>query len=1147
MDATPMLDANLLKQDRLASTLEDRFSRSDAPVLLNGTQALVRLLLEQARADAAAGLDTAGFVSGYRGSPLGRLDQELWAHKALLDQNRIVFKPGLNEDLAATMVWGTQQLEIFPGARARGVFGMWYGKGPGVDRTGDAFRHANMVGTSARGGVLAVAGDDHATQSSTFAHQSDFAFQAAMMPVLYPASIHDYLALGLAGYALSRFSGLWVGFKAVTETCESGGTVAIPRPTFRYPDIALPAHGLNMDAKLRWPAERAEFERRMLQERLPAALAWAAVNRLDEQVFGRADARIGIVTVGKAHTDAMRALKILGLPPERAEAMGIALYRISLAWPLEAEGLKDFARGKQALWVIEEKRPFVEPQVAHALFNLAADRRPALAGKADEAGARLLPSEGEFSPELVAEAMAKFLAPHAIAFMAPAVRPITREVGLLSRTAFFCAGCPHNTSTRVPEGHHASAGIGCHIMALSTEPTTRTFTHMGAEGVSWAGMAPFSDTKHLFVNIGDGTWQHSGILAFRQSVAAGANTTYKILVNDAVAMTGGQPVEGGLSPAQIAQQCAAEGASAIAVVADTAENLPPADALPKGATRHLRDELDAVQRRLADVPGTSALVYVQVCATEKRRRRKRGRMQAAELAVAINPDVCEGCGDCSVQSHCIAIEPLETELGRKRRISPTACNVDLSCLKGFCPSFVTAKGGFPKAAPDARWAAMEAELAPALPEPPAPRLDLAGRMLFGGIGGGGIVTAGAIVAMAAQLDGRHVRTLDFTGLAQKNGAVVSHVQVAIDPDELDVARIPESSATLLVAADLAVGAAADVLHRCTRECRVVGNLDLAPTAGFVFNRDQVIDAGLHRRVIDRATAGKANLYLHAGRIAETLFGTAQAMNTVLLGIALQQGWLPVSRVALEQAIAMNGTAVALNHRALLWGRLLATRPELAETILSPAPATLPVEALIARRAELLVAYQNEAYAARYRALLAPLAAAPESLRRAAAENLFRVMAFKDEYEVARLHLASAAGYGDPKSLSFHMAPPLLSRTDPATGRRRKISIPGRIALPVFRALAGMKRLRGSWLDPFARQHDRRIERRMIADYADDLALIAGSLNRETVDIALALAQIPAEVRGYGPVKQAAFQAAWRKRDALRTQLQSGRAMPQAAE
>lgn len=1132
MDATPLLDAA-----RLAPLLEDRFTEADRPVLLNGMQALVRLLLEQARADRAAGLNTGGFVSGYRGSPLAKLDQELWAQRALLTDHNITFKPGVNEDMAATMVWGTQQLQSFPGARVDGVFGLWYGKGPGVDRTGDAFRHANMVGTMRHGGVLAVAGDDHATQSSTFAHQSDFAFEAALMPVLHPASVNDYIATGLAGWAMSRFAGLWVGFKTPTEIAESGGSMRVPRAlSFATPDFALPPHGLNVDPRLAWPARRVEFERRLVDERLPAALAWARANPFDAHIFGARDARLGIVTVGKAHADVMRALAMLGLDAARAEAAGIALYRIGLAWPLEAEGLKDFASGKQALLVVEEKRAFVEPQIAHALFNVPADRRPALSGKADAAGAPLLPSPHELSPELVAAALARWLGANGIPATAPPRREAASEPGLLTRTAFFCAGCPHNTSTRVPDGHHAAAGIGCHIMALGTEPTTQTFSHMGAEGVPWAGAAPFTDTQHIFVNIGDGTWQHSGTLAMRQAHASGANITYKILVNDAVAMTGGQPIEGGLSPSQIAAQCAAEGAARIAVVADLAENLPAAKDLPAGATRHLRDEMDDVQRELAAVPGVTALVYVQVCATEKRRRRKRGKMAAAEVAVTINERVCEGCGDCSVQSHCIAIEPHETEYGRKRRISPTACNTDLSCLKGFCPSFVTVAGGLPKAAPDAKWAALEAEIGPTLPTPPVALPDAPYRMLFGGIGGGGIVTSGAVVAMAAHLQGLAVRTLDFTGLAQKNGAVVSHVQVARDAAQFDVARIPEGGANLLVAADLAVGAAPDVLRRCAENAAVIGNLDLAATAAFVFDRDQKIDAGLHRRHIARATDASRSVYLRAALLAEKLFGTAQALNTVLVGIAWQKGLLPVSLTALEQAIGINGTAVPMNLRALLWGRMLAERPGLADEVLGTAPSAQCLADLINARATELALYQNERLARRYRDALAPLATAPEALVRAAAENLFKVMAYKDEYEVARLHLAAAETYGDPANLKFHMAPPLITGTDPATGRRRKIAVPGKLALPVFRVLARMKGLRGRVFDPFGWQHDRRIERRAMREYLDDISLIARTLNPASLDTATTLAQIPQQVRGYGPVKQASFNDAWAKRAALRARL-----------
>jgi indolepyruvate ferredoxin oxidoreductase len=1131
MDATPLRDAA-----QLTGSLDDRFTESARPVLLNGMQALVRLLLEQARDDVAQGFNTGGFVSGYRGSPLAKLDHELWLQRALLDQHRIVFRPGVNEDLAATMVWGTQQLQSFPGARVDGVFGMWYGKGPGVDRSVDALRHANIIGTMEKGGVLAVAGDDHAAQSSTFAHQSDFAFQSACLPVLHPAGIDDYIPLGLAGYAMSRFAGLWVGFKAVSETAESGGTVTLAQPHFRRPDMALPPHGLNVDPRLPWPAKRTEYERRLIDERVPAALAWARANRLDRLVFGRPDARLGIVTVGKAHHDVVRALAVLGLSPEAAAAAGVAVYRIALAWPLETEGLAAFAQGKQALLLVEEKRAFVEPQARAALYNLPADRRPAFAGKTDEAGAPLIPSSVEISPETMLPVLARWLGAHGLEVSAPAARAIAPQAGLLARTAFFCAGCPHNSSTRVPEGHHAAAGIGCHIMALGTEPTTQTFTHMGAEGVTWAGQAPFSDTPHLFVNIGDGTWQHSGVLAFRQSRAASSNITYKILVNDAVAMTGGQPIEGRLPPAQIARQCAAEGAARIAVVADLAENLPQAAELPPGTTLHTREALDQVQRDLAATPGTTALIYVQVCATEKRRRRKRGRMADAEVAVQINPRVCEGCGDCSAQSHCIAIEPLETPFGRKRRISPTACNTDMSCLKGFCPSFVTSSGERPKPASDPRWARLEAEIAPRLPMPQPALPDGPYRMLFGGIGGGGIVTSGAIVAMAAHLDGLAVRTLDFTGLAQKNGAVVSHVQVARQASAFDVARVPEAGASLMVAADLAVGATADMLRRCAPDAAVIGNLDLQATAAFVFDHDLKIDAGLHRRHIEAVTDPARSHYLHAAALAETLFGTAQALNTVLLGIAWQRGLLPVSLAALERAIGLNGTAVTLNLRALLWGRMLAEQPGLAATVLGGAEPEEPLAALVDRLAGELVLYQNERLARRYRNALAPLLTAPPQLARQAATTLFKLMAYKDEYEVARLHLATFGAEPDPGRLTFHLAPPLISGTDKATGKRRKMAVPGRVALPLFRLLAPLKRLRGTLLDPFHWQHDRRMERRMLRDYLDDLALIGRHAQAWSLDSTLALAQIPDRVRGFGPVKQAALHQAWGERDGLRRAL-----------
>ncbi len=1057
-----------------ARTLESRFTDLDQPVLLTGVQALVRVLLEQSRLDRAAALSTGGFVSGYRGSPLGGLDQELWRRAALLDAAGVRFQPGLNEDLAATMVWGTQQVDAFPDARVQGVFGMWYGKGPGVDRSADALRCANHIGTSKHGGVLAVSGDDHGAHSSVFPHQTDQVFEAVMIPVLQPADVGEIVSLGLAGIAMSRFSGLWTALKLTAETAEQGGTCLVPSArSWQTPEFAVPAHGLNLDPHLAWPARRYELERRVLEERLPAARAWARANQLDRLVAGDGRAEIGIVAVGKAWEDVRHALRRLGIEG----APWLAAYKVALTWPIETEGLRAFARGKRALIVVEEKRSRVEAQLRDTLYNLAADERPAIVGKQDLAGAPLLPATMELAPEIVAPALARMLASFGYAVETPpAPPPSTPTEGLIARAPMFCAGCPHNTSTVVPAGSHAMAGIGCHTMAITTSDVTRTFSHMGGEGVPWLGLAPFSAMPHMFANMGDGTYQHSGLLAIRQAVAAKGRITYKLLFNDAVAMTGGQPAEGAPTPVAIAWQVAAEGVGLIALVVDEAARLPPASALPPGTLRHTREDLDAVQKRLREYPGVSALIYDQVCATEKRRRRKRGKMAAADRVVTINERVCENCGDCTAQSNCIAIEPVETEYGRKRRISPTSCNTDLSCLKGFCPSFVTAPVAAKAEPRENPWLMREAELAAGLPEPALPSAQRPWRGLFAGIGGGGIVTAGAVVAMAAHLEGRQVATLDFTGLAQKNGAVVSHIQIA-DPDAggpeadgvLDVVRIPTGEADLMLAADLAVAAGAGVLERCRADAAVVGNLDVQAGAGFLTGRDLRVDAGLHRRVIERRTRAARSRYLHAAALSERLFGNAQVLNTVLLGMAWQMGLVPVGQPALMRAFELNGTAVALNRRAFLWGRLLADDPTLADAILDERPADEGLDALVARRAEELVAYQDERLAARYRTLVAravereaAVAGQPGALARAVAEGYFRVLAYKDEYEVARLHAAA----GLPRGARVHLSPPLPLGRDPATGRRRKVAVPGWVALPLFRALRHGKRLRGTALDPF---------------------------------------------------------------------------------
>ena len=956
------------------------------------------------------------------------------------------------------------------------------------------------------------------------------------------------LDLGLAGWALSRYSGLWVAMKTTAETMEQAATAIVHSArSFTPPDFPLPPHGLSLDHRLRFPAERAELERRLLDERLPAALAWARANPLDRLVFGAADAPIGLITVGKAHEDTIHALKRMGLDRHPQ----LALYKIGMTWPLETEGLKDFARGKRTILVIEEKRGFVETQIRDALYHLPAGERPEISGKTTPRGEPLLSPLLELSPESVAAGLTKFLGSAGLNLPNPAAPPvIDRPAGLLKRIPAFCAGCPHATSTRVPDGSFASAGIGCHFMALDDGGQTRTFIHMGGEGAPFIGLSSFTDMKHMFANMGDGTYQHSGLLAIRQAAAAGTRLTYKLLCNDAVAMTGGQPIEGGPTVPMIAAQLAAEGIKRIAIVADEAERLPPKSALPPGVTTHVRADLDQVQRSLRDYEGTSVLIYDQVCATEKRRRRKRGSMPTPVKHVMINESVCENCGDCSTQSGCIAIEPVETELGRKRRINASACNVDLSCLKGFCPSFVTLPG--PPVAPgaDTTWETREAEYAATLPQPTLPQAEV-WRGLFAGIGGGGIVTAGAILAMAAHLEGRDVKTLDFTGLAQKNGAVVAHVQIARAPDVLDVVRIPVGAADLMLAADLAVACSLGVLERNAPNAVVIGNLDLAATAAFKTDALLSIDAALHRRTIEKVTDAKASAWLHGVRLAERLFGEAQTMNTLLLGFAWQRGLVPVGEGSILRSIELNGAAVKLNKHAFLWGRILAHRPDLAAEILGqvdPAPLDLP--ALIDSRAAFLTDYQSRRYAARYRALVEAVQARetvvlgqPSRLTRAVAEGLFRLMAYKDEYEVARLHARTDYAPG----AAFHMAPPVITRIDPRTGRRNKIAIPGWLALPLFRVLRRGKILRGTPLDLFGMQEERKAERALIAQYDADLRAILPKLRPDTMETAVALASLPETIRGFGPVKDNARVKAASRRGELLAALDAPPVMAMAAE
>ncbi|MES2898890.1 MAG: indolepyruvate ferredoxin oxidoreductase family protein [Pseudomonadota bacterium] len=1121
------------------------YAPTEGRVFLTGIQALVLLPMLQRRLDRAHGLSTAGLVSGYRGSPLGAYDQQLWKAARDLAAHDVVFQPGLNEDLAATALWGAQMHKAYGKTKVDGVFGIWYGKGPGVDRTGDVFRSANMLGTSPLGGVLAVSGDDHAAQSSMYPHQTDGIFQSASIPVLQPASVAEVIELGLAGLAMSRYCGVWVGLKTIAEVIETAAAFNLGAlPTFAAPaDHAMPAHGLNWDVRIAWPGQRAELERRLLEERLPAVRAWARANRIDRTIVAARQRRFGIVTVGKAHQDLMQAVQDLELDVGALEDMGISIYKVGMSWPLETEGAVAFALGHREVLVLEEKRANVETQLKDALYHLSAQERPAVSGKTEPGGMPLLPEVSEFSPLLVAQKLvARFgaalpLLAHRLAALEASLQAVSAAV-VPVRAPYFCSGCPHNTSTRTPEGSVAGGGIGCHVMALAQpELKTSTFSQMGGEGAQWIGAAPFSEVPHIFQNLGDGTYQHSGLLAIRAAVAAKANVTYKILYNDAVAMTGGQAAEGVIDPARITRQLHAEGVNRICMVSEQPEKWQHSSDLAPGTEVHARSELDAVQRALREHPGVTAIVYEQTCAAEKRRKRKRKEMPDPDKRLFINERVCEGCGDCSVQSNCISIEPLETSFGRKRKINQSACNKDFSCVKGFCPSFIEIAGARLRKPDGARLLALESEHAALLARPDIPALTASFNVLVTGIGGSGVLTMGALIGGAAHVQGLGSTVLDFTGLAQKNGAVMSQVRIAAQPSDIGAVRIGPGAVDLLLAADMVVAAGADALAKLSAgRSAAILNLEETPTSAIVLQRDATLPSGLMgERIRQRCAAGRFHSF-NASSLAQQIFGDTVTAHTLMLGYAWQKGLVPLSFEAIDRTIELNGAAVALNRRAFTWGRIAAARPQ-ALASLSPARTAPPrqtLEQLIDSNARELESYQSRTYADQYRALVAraikaegSLADAGNLFSRAVAVNAFRVMAYKDEYEVARLYGSAefkaslAAQFSDTGSISLWLAPPLLSRLDPATGRPKKRKF-GPWVLTAFKLLAQAKRVRGTRLDIFGYTAERRHERRLAHEYAQMVGTLCHTLSESTLSRAVTLAELPREVRGYGPVKAAAL-------------------------
>jgi indolepyruvate ferredoxin oxidoreductase len=1138
-------------------TLEDKYTATSGRVFLSGIQALVRLPMLQRLRDQAMGLNTAGFVSGYRGSPLGGLDQALWKARDHLSRHNVVFQPGINEDLAATAVWGSQQLGLFPGAKYDGVFGLWYGKGPGVDRCGDVFRHANAAGTAKHGGVLVVAGDDHAAKSSTLPHQTEHLFKAVLMPVLYPANVQEYLDYGLHGWAMSRYSGCWVAFKALADTVETAASVNLDPVGL---DIALPEDfeqppdGLN----IRWPDPPLVQEARLLNYRLYAALAYARRNRLNRVVIDSPNPRLGIICAGKSYLDVRQAFDELGIDDQLAAEIGIRLYKVGMVWPLEADGVRRFAEGLEEILVVEEKRQLLEYQLKEELYNWREDVRPRVIGKFDEKGEWslphgdwLLPATGELPVATIAkviaqrisrfftsptiEARLKLIQSKQLAGMTPLVQA--------ERKPHFCSGCPHNTSTRVPEGSRAVAGIGCHYMVTWMNRGTATFTHMGGEGVPWVGQAPFTQEKHIFANLGDGTYFHSGLLAIRQALAAKVPITYKILYNDAVAMTGGQPVDGQLSVARITRQLEAEGVEKMVVVTDHPEKYAEVtDLAPNVPVRH-RDELDAVQRELREYPGVSILIYDQVCATEARRRRKRGKMPAVGTRVFINEAVCEGCGDCSVQSNCLAVVPVETFFGRKRQIDQSACNQDFSCLKGFCPSFVTVEGGKLR---HGKTLDISDKNLPPLPEPVLPATAEPWNLLITGVGGMGVITLGALVGMAAHLDGKGVSTLDMTGLAQKFGAVFSHLRIADRQEDIHAARIATGEVHAVLGGDLVVTAGNEALAKMVEgRTRAVVNCTETPTADFTRNPDWEFPLKRMQKAIANTVGASGADFLDAQHLATSLMGDALYTNMLLLGYAWQKGLVPVSRVALERAVELNGAAVQANLAAFAWGRRMAAAPETVLALAGirelPTVEEKPgLDEMIARYAEHLAAYQDDKRAERYRRLADKVRAlGDDGLAAAVATGYAKLLAIKDEYEVARLY--TQAGFMDRLKetfegdirLSFHLAPPGIARPGP-DGRPQKIAF-GPWMFTALSWLARLRRLRGTAFDPFGRSAERRFERQLIADYEADVALI---LEKAAADpqAARELAAWPETVRGFGPIKMQSAKPALERRSALRGRL-----------
>lgn len=1128
--------------------LDDKYRLRSGRAYMTGIEALARLPMLQHQRDVAQGLNTAGYISGYRGSPIGGLDQALWKARNYLEPHNIVFNPGVNEDLAMTAVWGTQQVNLFEGAKYDGVFGMWYGKGPGLDRSMDVLKHANAFGTSKFGGVLAIVGDDHACKSSTLPHQCEHSFMAASAPLLAPSNVQEILDLGVLGWELSRYSGCWVGMKAITENMDSAISADIDPDRIKVvlpENFEMPADGLHA----RWPDRPLEQEQRLNQYKIYAAREFARVNNINRITHNSETPRLGIITSGKAYLDVLQALDDLGIDESMAAKIGLRVFKVGMPWPLEPTGTHEFAKGLTEILVVEEKRSVIEDQLTGQLYNWPVHERPRVVGEYDEQGNSLLTNLGELTPAMVARAIAARLKPfycsddieRRLEFLQRKEKSLARPRDLIERTPHYCSGCPHNTSTKVPEGSRALAGIGCHYMVTWMDRETHTFTQMGGEGATWLGQAPFTETPHVFQNLGDGTYFHSGLLAIRAAVASGVNITYKILYNDAVAMTGGQPVDGTLSVAQIIEQLKGEGITRIAVVTDEPDKYPHDFPEFDGLTIDHRSRLDAIQKDLRQISGTSAIIYDQTCAAEKRRRRKKGEFPDPQKRVLINSDVCEGCGDCGEASNCLSVLPKETELGRKRTIDQSACNKDFSCVDGFCPSFVTVHGGQLRKQRSSVTQTVEISL----PEPKLPELDKPWNVVMTGIGGTGVLTISSILGMAAHLEGKGCSVLNLTGLAQKFGAVVSHVRIGQQQTDIHAVRVPAGDAHVLLGCDLVVAAGEEALAKVNRDLSyaIINDYE-SPTAAFTRDPDVRFPKVAMKKAIAAEVGEEKTHFVNASELAVELMGDAIGGNLFLLGYAYQKGLIPVSADAINRSIELNGVAVDFNKQAFVWGRRSAHDSDSVKALLpQQKPPFQPLKSLsdiVDYRKNYLIQYQDINYSKRYLDFIewcqSNVSAIDhdDDLMKSIAKNYFKLLAIKDEYEVARLY--SDGDFANRVKQQFeggyqvrvHLAPPLFSKKNPSTGHLIKKDY-GPWVMTAFAWLAKAKRLRGTPWDIFSYTQERKMEVALIGEFETLLQNdIIPHLNAENLPTAIELVSSIEKIRGFGHVKDAAV-TQWRQK------------------